>query len=163
MFHCTAPRVHHIENLSELEQRLFYTRVLCTHFNFLYQHLDTPAILNTLHERGLITTVTFGAIKMLSEKYAQNARAIQNMQMITAPPNCAEKLCEILDQNHVAKVIYSGKLHLQPLHFILLYTLSIIILQNMSHWQCMVIHSPPKTHMHPLLSIPCLAVSPVHS
>ena len=76
----TAPHVRRLEDLSELEQQLFYTRILCTHFNYLYQHLTTPAILETLRE--LIEP----------DALAQNALAIHSMLLITAPLNCMEKL-----------------------------------------------------------------------
>ena len=105
----TAPGVRHLEDLSELEQRLFYTRVLCTNFSFLYEHLNTPAILAALGERELIEPYWVEEIKTYSEKHAQNTLAIHKMQLIKAPPNCIEKLCEILNQDHVAKKLYSGK------------------------------------------------------
>ena len=105
----TAPRVRHLEDLSEVEQRLFYTRVLCTNFNFLYQNLNTPAILEVLEERGLIDHYGRKEIDTYSEKYAQNTFAVQYMQHITAPPNCMEKLCEILNQDYIAKKLFSGK------------------------------------------------------
>ena len=105
----TAPGVHHLEALSELEQRLFYTRVLCTNFSFLYEHLNTPAILAALGERELIDLEGVEDTKIYSGKHAQNTLAIHEMQLIKAPPNCIEKLCEILNQDHVARTLYSGK------------------------------------------------------
>ena len=99
----------HLEELSEVEQRLFYTRVLCTHFNFLYQNLNTPAILKRLRERGLIDDDDMETISQYSEIHAQNTLAVQRMQLITAPPNCMEKLCEMLNQNHIAKKLFSGE------------------------------------------------------
>ena len=103
--------MHHLEDLSELEQRLFYTRILCTHFNFLYKHLNTPAILETLMERGLIEPHDFEFINKYSDRLAQNTLAIHNMQIFTAPPNCMEKLCEIfLSQGHIAEKLHSGKI-----------------------------------------------------
>ena len=111
LYHCsTAPRVRHIEDLSELEQRLFYTRVLGANFNFLYQHLNTPAILATLGERGLIEPDAVDVIQKYSERHAQNPLAIFLMQEITAPPNCMEKLCEVLNQDHIARKLFSGKI-----------------------------------------------------
>ena len=109
--HYTAPRVHRLEDLSELEQRLFYTRILCTHFSFLYQHLNTPAILETLRERELIVPDEIEVIKKYSNRLAQNTLAIHRMQSITAPPNCMEKLCEIfLSQGHIAQKLHSSKI-----------------------------------------------------
>ena len=105
----TAPRVRHLEVLSEVEQRLFCTRVLCTNFNFLYQSLNTPAILAELGERGLIDHYGMKDINMYSETCAQNTLAVQCMQEITAPPNCMEKLCEILNQDYIARKLFSGK------------------------------------------------------
>ena len=99
--------MRHIEDLSELEQRLFYTRVLCANFNFLYQHLNTPAILATLGERGLIEP---DDVEKYSERHAQNTLAIHEMQLITAPPNCMEKLCKVLNQDHIARKLFSGKI-----------------------------------------------------
>ena len=108
--HYTAPRVRRLEDLSEIEQRLFYTRILRTHFNFLYQHLNTPAILETLRERGLIEPDDFELINKYSDRLAQNTFAIYKMELITAPPNCMEKLCEIfLSQGHIAEELHSGK------------------------------------------------------
>ena len=101
--------MRHLEDLSEVEQRLFYTRVLCTNFNFLYQNLNTPAILAVLEERGLIDRNIMEQINRYSEIYAQNTLAVQCMQLITAPPNCMEKLCEILNQDHIARKLFSGK------------------------------------------------------
>ena len=100
----------HLEDLSEVEQRLFSTRVLCTNFNFLYQNLNTPAILKKLEERGLIDHYNVEKISQHSETFAQNTLAVHEMQMITAPPNCMEKLCEILNQNYIAKKLLSGKI-----------------------------------------------------
>ena len=100
--------MRHIEDLSELEQRLFYTGVLCANFNFLYQHLNTPAILATLGERGLIEQGQVDVIQKYSETHAQNTLAIHEMQLITAPPNCMEKLCEVLNQDHIARKLFSG-------------------------------------------------------
>ena len=109
--HYTAPRVRRLEDLSELEQRLFYTRILCTHFNYLYQHLNTPAILETLRERELIEPDQIEVINKYSDRLAQNTLAIHRMQLITAPPNCMEKLCEIfLSQGHIAEKLRSGKI-----------------------------------------------------
>ena len=115
MFHLyTAPHVRRLEDLSELEQRLFYTRILCTHFNFLYQHLNTPAILETLGERELIVRGKVELINMYSDRLAQNTLAIQSMQLITAPPNCMEKLCEVfLSQGHIAQKLHCGKVFYQ--------------------------------------------------
>jgi hypothetical protein len=101
-----APHVHHLEDLSEVEQRLFYTRVLCTNFNFLYQHLNTPAILKKLEERGLIEHHSIKTINELSGVCAQNTLAVLCMQQVTAPPNCMEKLCEILNQDHIARKLF---------------------------------------------------------
>ena len=92
-----------------MEERLFYTRVLCTNFNFLYQHLNTPAILQEIGERGLVDHDDTEEINKYSETFAQNTLAIQRMQLLTAPPNCMEKLCEILNQDHIAKKLSSGK------------------------------------------------------
>ena len=109
--HYTAPRVRRLEDLSELEQRLFYTRILCADFNFLYQHLNTPAILETLRERGLIEPDHIELINKYSDRLAQNTLAIHRMQLITAPPNCMEKLCEIfLSQGHIAEKLRSSKI-----------------------------------------------------
>ena len=108
--HYTAPRVRRLEDLSEIEQRLFYTRIVRTHFNFLYQHLNTPVILETLRERGLIEPVDFELINGYSDRLAQNTYAIYTMELITAPPNCMEKLCEIfLSQGHIAEKLHSDK------------------------------------------------------
>ena len=101
--------MRHLEDLSEVEQRLFYTRVLCTNFNFLYQHLNTPAILEQLEERGLIDHYDMEVTSKYSETCAQNTLAVHRMQLITAPPNCLEKLCEILGQNHIATRLSYGK------------------------------------------------------
>ena len=101
--------MRHLEDLSEVEQRLFYTRVLCTNFNFLYQHLNTPAILDKLEERGLIDHDDMEETSKYSEACAQNTLAVHRMQLITAPPNCLEKLCEILGQNHIATKLSYGK------------------------------------------------------
>ena len=109
--HYTAPRVRRLEDLSELEQRLFYNRILCTQFNFLYQHLNTPAILESLRERVIIDPDRVKLINVYSERLAQNTLAIHRMQLITAPPNCMEKLCEIfLSQGHIAEKLRSGKI-----------------------------------------------------
>ena len=100
------------ENLSELEQRLFYTRVLCTNFSYLYQHLNTPAILAALEEKELIEPHLFSNIKQYSEMHAQNALAIHNMQLIKTPANCMDKLCDTLqtkEQSHVADTLLTGK------------------------------------------------------
>ena len=105
----TAPRVRHLEDLSEVEQRLFYTRVLCTSFSFLYQNLNTPAILAELGEKGLIDHDDMEEINKYSETYAQNTLISQRMQLFTAPPNCMEKLCEILNQDRIARKLSSGK------------------------------------------------------
>ena len=108
--HYTAPRVRRLEDLSEIEQRLFYTRILRTHFNFLYQHLNTPAILETLRERGLIEPDDFELINKYSDRLAQNTFAIYKMELITAPSNCMEKLCEIfLSKGRIAEKLHSGK------------------------------------------------------
>ena len=101
--------MRHLEDLSEFEQRLFYTRILCTNFNFLYQHLNTPAILDKLEERGLIEHNLIEAINKYSETCAQNTLAVHHMQIITTPPNCLEKLCEVLYQDNTAKKLSSGK------------------------------------------------------
>ena len=101
--------MRHLEDLSEVEQRLFYTRILCTNFNFLYQHLNIPAILTKIGERGLIDHGYMEEINKYSETFAQNTLAVQHMQLYTAPPNCMEKLCEILNQDHIAKKLLSGK------------------------------------------------------
>jgi len=100
------------ENLSELEQRLFYTRVLCTNFSYLYQHLNTPAILAALEEKELIEPHWVNDIKTYSEKHAQNALAVHRLQLINAPPNCMDKLCDTLQtnqQSHVAERLLTGK------------------------------------------------------
>ena len=112
MFHnYTAPRVRRLEDLSELEQRLFYTRILCTHFTFLYQHLNTPAIVETLRERGLIEPDYVELINKYLDRLAQTTLAIHRMQLITAPPNSMEKLFEILlSQGHIAEKLRSGKI-----------------------------------------------------
>ena len=110
LHHYTAPRVRRLEDLSELEQRLFYTRILCAHFNFLYQHLNIPAIVETLRERELIEPDDLELINKYSDRLAQNTLAIHSMQLITAPPNSIEKLCEIfLSQGHIAEKLGSGK------------------------------------------------------
>ena len=101
--------MRHLEDLSEVEQRLFYTRVLCTNFNFLYQHLNTLAILKKLEERGLIEHHRIKTISELSGVCAQNILAVLYMQQVTAPPNCMEKLCEILNQDHIARKLFCGK------------------------------------------------------
>ena len=101
--------MRHLEDMSEVEQRLFYTRVLCTNFNFLYQHLNTPAILDKLEERGLIEHCRIQTINKLSGVCAQNTLAVLHMQQVTAPPNCMEKLCEILNQDHIARKLFCGK------------------------------------------------------
>jgi len=100
------------ENLSELEQRLFYTRVLCTNFSFLYQHLNTPAILAALEAKELIEPHWVNHIKTYSEKHAQNALAVHRMQLINAPPNCMDKLCDTLQtkqQSYVADRLLIGE------------------------------------------------------
>lgn len=97
------------ESLSELEQRLFYTRVLCSNFSYLYQHLNTPAILAALAEKKLIEP---SYVKRYSEKCAQNVEAILDMQLVRAPPNCMDKLCDILQtkqQDHIADRLLTGK------------------------------------------------------
>ena len=99
----------HLEDLSEVEQRLFSTRVLCTNFNFLYQNLNTPAILKKLEERGMIDHDDMEKIIQYSETYAQNTLAVHLMQEITAPPNCVEKLCEVLNQDNIARKMFSGE------------------------------------------------------
>ena len=100
------------ENLSELEQRLFYTRVLCTNFSYLYQHLNTPAILAALEEKELIEPHDVSSIKRYSVKYAQNIIAIHAMEDPKAPPNCIDKLCDTLrtqQQDHIADKLLTGK------------------------------------------------------
>ena len=103
--------MRHLEHLSDVEQRLFYTRVLCIHFNFLYKNLNTPAILKKLEERGLIDDDDMETISTFSETYAQNTLAVHRLQLITTTPNCMEKLCEVLNQNHVAKKLFSGEVY----------------------------------------------------
>ena len=101
------------EDLSELEQRLFYTRVLCTNFSYLYQHLNTPAILAALEEKELIEPYEVKSIKAYSEQKAQNTLAIHRMQEIDAPPNCMDKLCDTLQakqQDHIADRLLTGKI-----------------------------------------------------
>ena len=101
----------HPENLSELEQRLFYTRVLCSNFSYLYQHLNTPAILAALEQKELIEPDWVNRIKKYSAKQAQNTLAIHKMQLMKAPPNCLDKLCDTLqtkEQSHVADILLAG-------------------------------------------------------
>ena len=100
--------MHHLEDLSEVEQRLFYTRVLCTNFNFLYQNLNTPLILAELEEKGLIDHYDIAEISRYSEMYAQNTLAVHRMQLLV-PSHSMEKLCEILSEDHIAKKLSSGK------------------------------------------------------
>lgn len=100
------------EGLSELEQRLFYTRVLCSNLNFLYQNLNTPAILQQLIDKELIGSHLVREVKQYSNKHAQNLVTVFALQHVTAPPNCLEKLCDILkttpQQEHIADKLLGG-------------------------------------------------------
>jgi len=51
-------------------------------------------------------------VKRYSEKYAQNVEAILDMQLVKTPPNCMDKLCDILQtkqQDHIADRLLTGK------------------------------------------------------
>ena len=159
----------HPENLSELEQRLFYTRVLCTNFSYLYQHLNTPAILENLQEKELIESDFVSEIKKYSGKHAQNALAICYLQLIKAPPNCIDKLCDTLqtrEQDHVAERLLTGKsdTHTKSRYnnkLIMICSSSLI--QNIRSWQSMATLSHHNHHSFQLLRAPNLPISPVPS
>ena len=144
------------ENLSELEQRLFYTRVLCTNFSYLYQHLNTPAILAALEEKELIEPSDVNNIKYYSVKYAQNIIAIRAMEDPRAPPNCIDKLCDTLrtqQQDHIADKLLTGKPGTKDIAH---HSTMSSSLQNMESWQNMATlsHSTlPYRHLPQALSL----------
>ena len=144
------------ENLSELEQRLFYTRVLCTNFSYLYQHLNTPAILAALEEKELIIPSRVSLIKVNSIKYVQNIIAIHTMEDPRAPPNCIDKLCDTLrtqQQDHIADKLLRGKTGTNNIAHHCTISSS---LQNMGSWRNMATLSCPTLlylHLPQVLSL----------
>lgn len=108
---------------------MFYTRVLCSNFSYLYLHLNTPAILENLEEKELIEFNEVTLIKTYKEKHAQNVLAVHRMQLIEAPPNCLDKLCDILDtmeQDDISKKLLKGENeYLDTNVFITVYILSL--------------------------------------
>ena len=154
------------ENLSELEQRLFYTRVLCSNFSYLYQHLNTPAILATLKEKELIQPDDFSNIKQYSETHAQNALAIHNMQPIKAPPNCMDKLCDTLqtkEQSHVADRLLTGKTGTSDVLSQRITVCAYSSLQDIRSWQNMATLSDNALHFLHLWYVQSLLICLVHS
>ena len=152
---CIAPTGgRHPENLSELEQRLFYTRVLCSNFSYLYLHLNTPAILANLEEKELIECNEVTLIKMYKEMHAQNVLAIHRMQLIEAPPNCLDKLCDILNtlgQDDISTILLKGK-NASIMQWVIFSCLfHIMSLKSMQSCPNMAIHICPTYHSLPLL------------